>query len=103
MQEIGCIPCIIEGEKRGRDRRRTPGQVNHLLSGYRLGHDFTVMECPWHHVGDCFPGWDAKRMRKSCGPSRALNKKAFHNRYGSDIELCMRQNDELRKLERKIV
>jgi len=99
MQEIGCIPCIIEGEKRDQDRRGTPGQVNHLLSGYRLGHDDTVMECPWHHMGQCMPGKTHDWMRAIVGPSRAINVRDFHAWYGTDQDLLKRQNDELEKLK----
>lgn len=100
MQHIGCIPCILEGEIISQDRWHTPGDVNHLLEGYRLGHYYTVLECPWHHRAVCANGSDGlplklNQMTEIYGPSRARNKRKFHDRYGSDLELLARQDEEL--------
>lgn len=99
MQEVGCVPCIIEGELRGKHRRGEPGDVNHLIYGYRRGHDFTVCECPWHHRGILKANLDALAMEVLFGPSRALNKRRFHARYGDDDTLLKRQNHELKKID----
>lgn len=111
MQQIGCIPCIIEGELRGVNRRGTPGDVNHLLQGqdhgYRLGHKYTVSECPWHHRGvletptlyNMGLTGVVQYQKHVRGPSRALHNREFHKRYGSDVELLARQDEEIEKLE----
>ncbi len=100
MQHIGCIPCILEGEIIGEDRWHTPGDINHLLEGYRLGHFYTVMECPWHHRGVPHENRDGVmlktyEMSRIYGPSRARNKLGFNDRYGSVLELLGRQVEEV--------
>ncbi len=78
-------------------------QANHLLEGYRLGHDDVTPECPWHHVGDCLVGVSKQRMRSAFGPSRKLHKKTFHKVYGSDAALLFKTNLLVEQFEQKIV
>lgn len=78
-------------------------QANHLLNGYRLGHDDTTPECPWHHVGECLIGVSAKRMRRCYGPSRKLHKKAFAKFFGSDKNLLEQTNLRVAAFERNVV
>jgi len=111
MQQIGCIPCILEGELRDTNRRGTPGDVNHLLQGqdkgYRLGHQYTVCECPWHHRGvlESPPIYSealvavVEHNKLLRGPSRALHNREFHERYGTDVQLLARQNREIQILQ----
>lgn len=98
LQDIGCIACIIEGEKRGEDRRGTPADIHHRINGYRAGHQHTIPLCPWHHraVPPSHLGrWQATL---ALGPSKAHNPKAFASEYGTDEELERRTNAELRRL-----
>lgn len=111
LSEIGCIPCILEGELRGENRRATPPDVNHILNGYRMGHEYTVPECPWHHRGLTKTILDRTRdqererrltvteMEHVFGPSRKFHKMAFNERYGPDDHLLLRTAREIGKLE----
>lgn len=76
-----------------------PAQVNHLLNGYRIGHMASVPECPWHHVGECLIGLDARTMRKTLGPSRKLHKKQFRKIFGTDEELLAITNSYVQAFE----
>lgn len=96
-EEIGCIPCrIFHGQL-------VHAQVNHLLNGYRLGHQATVPECPWHHMGECLTGVEARQMKKYFGPSRARNKKQFAKVFGSDARLLLITNNFVKQFESKII
>jgi hypothetical protein len=105
-QQLGCVACIIEGERRNEDRRGTPPDVHHgLSSGQRVSHIHTAFLCPWHHRGVFtldmpFP---LKRMTDECGPSLHWSPSLFHARYGSDEALVARTDAEIAKMERTVV
>jgi len=96
-REVGCICCRI------RHGVFVEAQANHLLMGYRLGHDETTPECPWHHMGECLTGVSKQRMRSAFGPSRKLHKKSFHKTFGSDKYLLEQTNNYVAKFEQTIV
>jgi len=98
MQEIGCIACIIEGEKRGENRRGTPADIHHRINGYRIGHDHTIPLCPWHHRAVPPMGMSRHAAIVTFGPSKAHTPKAFQAEYGTDAELEARTNRELSNL-----
>lgn len=87
FRSIGCIACYIDG---------WPGRYyewHHLVEGYRLGHRFVIPLCTWHHRGECGAGMTTRTMRTIYGPSLALEKNAFTNRYGTERELCERVDE----------
>ena len=93
MRAIGCIACI----KNQTPMWRVPMEIeiHHLLSGgRRLGHDFTVALCHWHHQAKRFPsttsGYAAQAIHY--GPSLEREPRRFHEMYGTDDELLARQN-----------
>lgn len=96
-REVGCIPCRMQFG------RYIEAECNHLLEGYRLGHDSTVPECQWHHQGIALIGIDSRAMRHCFGPSRKLHKKAFRKRYGTDAQLLALTNEYVEAFERKII
>lgn len=96
-REVGCICC------RMRFGKYVPAQANHLLNGYRIGHDDVTPECAWHHMGETMIGVDARTMRKQFGPSRKLNKKAFRKQFGSDEWLLWITNEHVRQFESNII
>ena len=96
-REVGCICCRIQLAV------FVEAQANHLLNGYRLGHDETTPECPWHHMGECLVGVSKERMRRCFGPSRKLHKKAFRRSFGSDRHLLEQTNKLVAKFEQTIV
>lgn len=90
IKENGCICCKMD------DHSWTYPDVHHQLTtgfhgnGKRLGDEFTVGLCRWHHTGN---------RDESCwwaeGPSYALEAKAFREKYGSDEVLLAFQNKVL--------
>jgi hypothetical protein len=92
IKAIGCIACRL----RGLDKR-VLCEVHHLLSGgRRLGHDFTVGLCPWHHRRVPFGDWlDHANCLRLLGPSLAGGSKPFHAEFGSDGDLLKYQNELL--------
>lgn len=92
MQVHGCIAC----KKHGLQHRA--GDVHHVLSGgRRMGHDFTLCLCEWHHRGQPFAAIKNRVMEMIAGPSLHHNSRAFHETYGSDAELLDYQNQLLRE------
>jgi hypothetical protein len=76
FRHIGCIACLIEGDKRGMRRRNTSYDIHHLNEGgkagqKRRGDAFTIPLCPWHHRGVTEWLWTAKKMAEWMGPSLA--------------------------------
>lgn len=96
-REVGCIPC------RMMFARYIPAECNHLVDGYRIGHEATVPECSWHHQGTCLTGTTPRQMKKVMGPSRRLHKKQFRDQYGNDQSLLALTNDYVRTFESKII
>ena len=92
-REVGCIPCRLYHGK------YMPAECNHLLKGYRIGHDASVPECTWHHRGEWLTGVTRQRMRKAFGPSRKHNKKAFARFFGSDERLLEITNLYIKQFE----
>lgn len=81
--EIGCICCIHDGHE-----SIYPVEVHHLIDGMkRIGHSATVAACSWHHRGVPPAGFNQKGATRLCGPSLALDGKAFKAQYGNDAAL----------------
>lgn len=81
--EIGCICCLHDGHK-----SIYPVEVHHLLDGgVRIGHHATIANCCWHHRGVPPAGFNQKGATEVCGPSLALDGKAYHAHYGKDSAL----------------
>ncbi len=67
-----CVACYQNGVY------GQPGDIHHLLNGYRLGHSWTVALCPWHHRGQPPGGLTNEQATELAGPSLAHNKGEFH-------------------------
>ena len=81
LQELGCIVTLLFlGEYAEPD-------IHHLTEGYRLGHSYTIPLSPWFHRGIPPDGMTQKEATEELGPSLALNKKAFVERFGTEREL----------------
>lgn len=77
LQRIGCICCRKIGIKSQID-------VHHIVEGYRLGDEFTLPLCPYHHRGDPPDGMSSKEARAYYGPSLRLEKRNFKAKWGSE-------------------
>lgn len=86
IKTIGCLACRQMGYY------DIPADAHHLLNGYRRGHECTVALCKWHHVGEDIQGVGKETLYKLLGPSLALNKREFHDTFGTDEELLMEQD-----------
>jgi len=95
IRECGCIACRIFGVP-----GIVPTQIHHLNfgdkhGGKRLGDEFTVGLCPWHHQGypinNLLPG----QCRQMLGPSWELEPNAFRERFGNGEVLLAYQNNLL--------
>ena len=84
LQDYGCVCCRIEG-----DGHRDP-DIHHIVEGgRRLGHQYTLGLCPYHHRGiqpDSFIYH---------GPSLADGKRPFIKRYGTERFLLEYVNGQL--------
>lgn len=92
----GCLCCIAKGFEPDMDN---PPAVDghHLTSAsLRLGHEFMVGLCVWHHAGRLYvEGWDIDMHRDNLGPSLAEGSKPFNEAFGSDEFLLEWQNERL--------
>jgi hypothetical protein len=82
---LGCCICGLE-------THGSPLEVHHLISGgKRMGHDFTVCLCRYHHRGIGYH----RRLMIDRGPSLAHGSKLFTEAYGSQQNLWMRTQTRL--------
>lgn len=85
FQDIGCLCCAMEGYL------DVPVDAHHIVDkGYRAlsgGDDATLPICPWHHRGVPPSGFSEDTAEGYAGPSLALRKKRFKERYGTEREL----------------
>lgn len=90
LYELGCICCILEGLP------RSEAMIHHLVEGMkRLGHDFTIPVCPWHHVGQPPAGLSIRQAALMMGPSLELSKRKFVATYGTEHELLAMVNQRI--------
>lgn len=90
LHTLGCIVCL---------RRHTPRycDVHHLVEGSRrLGHQFTIGLCEWHHRGVPIHDGGAKATEEIFGPSLARSKREFVRAFGSERRLLRFTNLLLR-------
>ena len=90
----GCIACLYE------NFLNVHTDIHHQLEGNRKGHRFTVGLCKWHHQGYPWPNMTMVDMKRSIGPSMALNPRLFKQRYGSDLIMLEVQDLILTKYAR---
>lgn len=101
LQMVGCIACRIEGL--ADDHRPEPADIHHItMGGRRLGHDYTIPLCPWHHRGVGVAGLSDSVLEASKGPSLARSKRAFVARYGTEMQLLRMTNWHLERLRRAV-
>lgn len=103
IREIGCIACRKHGVG-----GIVPPQVHHLNfgdrhGGKRLGDEFTVGLCPWHHMGQPFDGMWPGQCRDKFGPSWERDPRAFREMFGSGEELLAMQNELIAAFHGSIV
>jgi hypothetical protein len=83
---VGCVACRKDGLV-NRQYEHHHLNFNGKAGQKRLGHDFTIPLCGWHHVGRPPEGHDSKWAETNLGPSLAKQSKKFREKYGSDQHL----------------
>lgn len=86
LHRLGCIACWLLGVP------NVPPDIHHLVDKgdrKKSGGDMaTIPLCPWHHRGVPFGMTQtASACEKWMGPSLALNKKAFVERFDTERKL----------------
>lgn len=97
IRSIGCIACLLFGVA-----GIVGPQIHHLNfgdrhGGARLGDEYTVGLCPWHHVGQPPERMWKAEAQERMGPSWELNPNAFRERFGTGVQLLAYQNRLIRE------
>jgi len=94
LRRLGCICCRAKGHW-FRDI-----QIHHITeAGRRLGNEYSIPLCPWHHQGyPVFGDADRGMSERWLGPSLAVSKKKFIAEFGTEKELLKKVDDELKEL-----
>lgn len=101
LKEEGCIACWIDHENAPWEPAPgAGGELHHFnLDGKagqrRLGHDDSVVLCPWHHQGVPPPGDSSLSAKLRYGPSLKFHSREFRERYGDDASLLARSNQRI--------
>lgn len=90
IKDWGCIACRKDGNYRQAD-------AHHILrGGRRIGHMHTIPLCPFHHRSVPPDGMTKSEARDVLGPTLCDEKRAFEERYGTELELL----EQVRKMVR---
>ena len=94
LKEMGCILCREQGMG-----WRLP-DIHHLLDGgRRMGHDYTIPLDPWYHEGHPPEGMNPREAKALFGPSMKLHKREFVERFGSELDILERVDEQLKRME----
>ena len=81
LTSLGCICCKIMGGFRS-------AEFHHITDrGRRVGHQYGLPLCEWHHRGLPPAGMTAPLAREQLGPSLAEGKASFESTFGTEAEL----------------
>jgi hypothetical protein len=99
LKMLPCLACEVE-----RVPQPSVSEIHHLnFSGWagktRLGDEYTVVLCQWHHRSVQLPGVSRLQMIHKYGPSMPGDKTQFHVAYGSDEQLLENTNAAIARLE----
>lgn len=91
VKALGCLACRANGGM------SYPAEGHHVLSGRkRAGHHAMLPLCGWHHQGNIpRDDWTQTTAKQALGPSLALHKREFVERYGSERDLLLVVEDLL--------
>jgi hypothetical protein len=96
IKRTGCIPCLLE------NFLNAHAEIHHIVDqAYRKGDHRSYGNCSWHHRGIPWDGLQAHDMEPRIGPSMRLNSKAYHDRYGSELDLLQVQDFVLGLFDRE--
>jgi hypothetical protein len=93
LPQVGCICCKAYGI------HNEWVQIHHIVEGNkRLGHQYTIPLCYWHHENVPPEGMTRKQAEAKVGPS-LKSKKKFNEVFGGEIELLEWTNKALKLIE----
>ena len=92
LVEYGCVACRIMGWYAQPDMNHLVDKGNRKASG---GNKSTIPLCVWHHRAVLPNGHTNVTATAAFGPSLALNKRAFIQRFGTERELLAKVNSEI--------
>ena len=92
LRSMSCICCYDEAMGTG-----LPLEIHHMTSGgRRIGNEFTLPLCQWHHRGVVPEGCkNSSTAALMYGPSFAKSKRLFVNTYGTEAQLLQKVNNLL--------
>lgn len=94
LHEMGCIIDRMSPS----ECYNLPVEVQHLTSGgRRLGNEFTIPLCSWHHRAQLPCGMTSSQASLLYGPSFAKSRKEFEATYGSE-EFLLAETNKLLEL-----
>ena len=97
LPQVGCICCKAYGI------HNEWVQIHHIVEGgKRLGHDYTLSLCYWHHEGIPPEGLTPQQAEDKVGPS-LKSKKRFNGVFGSERQLLEYTNQFLQQIDESIV
>jgi len=97
LPQIGCICCKSYGI------HNEWVQIHHIVEGNkRLGHQYTLPLCYWHHEGVPPEGLTREQAEARVGPS-LKSKKKFNSVFGGEMELLSYTNQFLVVIEESII
>lgn len=105
IRSNGCLACFInrlhEPTRKEHNFQfcQMPIEIHHVLSGgRRMGHDYTLGLCRWHHQGDKWPDitMSATVASNTFGPSFGREPRRFREIYGQELDLLFWQNQMIK-------
>lgn len=101
MRSAGCL-CCAANALLGFRPTALAVEIHHITSaGKRLGHDFTIPLCVYHHQGTKWPdvrmGYTESALLY--GPSMAREPRRFALVYGAQLDLLLAMNQYLKELK----
>lgn len=99
VRRLECIPCLQECVEQPFHTEAHHMTLGGLHGKPRLGDDFQIPCCGWHHRGVCLPGFSRDQMTHKYGPSLAHDKLQFIACYGTQEHLHEITQHKLARLE----
>lgn len=98
IRDLGCVCCwllSIGGQGCEIHHQTMGGKAGQK----RLGHDYTIGLCGWHHQGSRPPGVTFREMVATFGPPLTRSR-PFRERFGTDEKLLELQNQRIAEVTR---
>lgn len=98
VKQLKCLACEIEDVDQPAITHEHHLNLGGKAGQKRLGDEYSVALCAWHHVGEPPNGMTASEATFHYGPSLARSSRRFRECYGEDVKLLMITNEKLQAL-----